>query len=238
MITRKKYEQILISILESKFNIDINNIQIMKSREGIIVTNGIKVYKCLTFLNEQQELISNSLKKSIITEELSLLYSDFLQTNQLITHFYLNLKALSESIKKDRIITIVNFDVFCINNLIIIEMPYLNISDFKYIDKSSIINIIKDFKKICCLSLDFEPKNIKQFDNKLIFIDIGIFFVPFYEDGFKTMCRRAYITLHFFNSCNLKRYLRGAILDDELSFLPDSLLHKDQFNSFYKEINR
>jgi len=49
-------------------------------------------------------------------------------------------------------------------------MPYLNISDFEYLDENSIISIIKDFKKISWLSLDFEPKNIKQFDNKRIVI--------------------------------------------------------------------
>ena len=69
----------------------------------------------------------------------------------------------------------------------------------------------------------------------MIFIDIGFFFVPFYEEGFKIMCKRAYISLHFLNSGALKDYLRKAITEKDLSFLPNKINHQKQFEIFYKE---
>ena len=233
MITRKKYEIIFKSLLESKFSVNINNIKKIESREGIIFTDEINVYKCLTFLNEQQELLS--LNNIFLNDELVDLHHNFLKGNQLIVHFYLILKALSEDIKKNNPQTIINFDLFYIKNLIIIKMPFLNLLDFDNKKDDRIIKILKDFKNIGWLSLDFEPKNIKNANGNLIFIDIGIFFVPFYDEGYKIMCKRGYITYIFGNSINLKSYLRKAISKKDLSFLPNKEYHEQKFKKFYME---
>ncbi len=238
MIKRENYKNKFISILQSKFNVNVTLVKELESKEGIIVTDGNKVYKCLTLLNEQQDLISHFLNTNILSEELTDLHKSFLDTNQLIVHFFLNLKALSESIKRNKIKTVVNFEVFLIDKLIIIEMPFIEFSDFNSVNNKSIIAILQDLKKIAWLSLDFEPKNVKQLNGKLIFLDIGLFFVPFYEDGFITMCKRAYITSHFFNSNNLKTYLRKAITEIDFSFLPDNINHQKQFITFYREANK
>jgi hypothetical protein len=236
MIKRENYNDIFISILQTKFNVNLQQIKHIESKEGIIITDGNKVFKCLTLLNEQQDLIIHSLNTNAITKELIHLHKSFIETNQLIVHFFLNLKALSEAIKNNKIKTIINFEVFLINDLIIIVMPFVNITNFYDFDNKSIIAILKDFKKINWLSLDFEPKNIKQTNKNLIFIDIGFFFVPFYEEGFKTMCKRAYMSLHFLNSSALKDYLRKAITEKDLSFLPNKIIHQKQFEIFYREV--
>jgi len=238
MIRRENFKNKFISILQSKFNVDLQVISELDSKEGIIVTDGRKVYKCLTLLNEQQELITHSLNMNILSKELKDLHNSFLETNQLIVHFFLNLKALSEVIKKNQIETIINFEVFLINKFIIIVMPFVNISEFNCANNKSMIAILRDFKKISWLSLDFEPKNVKKNNDSLIFLDIGFFFVPFFEKGFETMCKRAYITSHFFNSNNLKTYLRKAITEIDLSFLPNNTDHQEKFNIFYGEVNK
>jgi len=130
MIRRENYKNKFIPILQSKFNVDLQVIKEIESKEGIIVTDGNKVYKCLTLLNEQQELISHSLNTNILSEELTDLHKSFLETNQLIVHFFLNLKALSEDIKKHKIKTVINFEVFLIDKFIIIVMPFANVSEF------------------------------------------------------------------------------------------------------------
>ncbi len=238
MIRRENYKNKFIPILQSKFNVDLQIIEEIESKEGIIVTDGNKVYKCLTLLNEQQELISHSLNTNILSEELTNLHKNFLETNQLIVHFFLNLKALSEDIKKHKIKTVINFEVFLIDKFIIIVMPFVNVSEFNNANNQSIISILRDFKKIAWLSLDFEPKNVKQLNDSLIFLDIGFFFVPFYKKGFEIMCKRAYITSRFFNSDNLKTYLRKAITEINFSFLPNNENHQEQFNTFYQEANK
>jgi len=238
MIKRENYKNKFISILQSKFNVDLQAIKEIESKEGIILTDGTKVYKCLTLLNEQQELISHSLNTNILSKKLKDLHKSFLETNQLIVHFFLNLQALSEAIKKEEIRTIIGFEVFLIDKFIIIVMPFVNVSEFADAKNKSVIAILRDFKKISWLSLDFEPKNVKKNNNNLIFLDIGFFFVPFYEKGFETMCKRAYITLHFSNSNNLKTYLRKAITEIDFSFLPNDINHQEQFNIFYREANK
>ena len=52
------------------------------------------------------------------------------------------------------------------------------------------------------------------------------------------MCKRAYITSRFFNSDNLKTYLRKAITEINFSFLPNNENHQEQFNTFYQEANK
>ena len=211
----------------------------MDSKEGLLFTDGKSVFKCLTLFNEQIDMMNYSIEKNeLLSPTLKLIHQSFIDTEQYILHNFFMLKSLSESIKINKIERIAPFDVFKVHNFIILKMPYIDFFDYNGGHENEMIQLMKDLKKIGWIATDIVPKNLKliKSSNKLIVLDIGYFFIPYYEDLFKTMCRRAYICMKFANEPNFKTLIRAANTDDEFSFLDDSAEHLSQFQSFYDKV--
>lgn len=238
---RLYYESDLRIIISDKFNIDIDSLYKLDSCEGVLLTNENVVFKCLTFLNEQNDLIRYSIENNgFLSPNLRKLHESFIDTQQNILHNYFMLKALSESIKSRKVERIIDFEVFHIKNYIILKMPFIRFSDYTGKYEDEMIELMKELKLIGWVCTDICPKNLKILDEsgKIMLIDIGFFFSPYYNDLFKTMCRRAFVSINFANSPQLKSLLRNANTDKELSFLSDDNDYINKYNKFYRKIGR
>jgi hypothetical protein len=236
---RLNYENDLKKIISDEFNIDIDSLYKLDSCEGVLLTNNTVVFKCLTFYNEQNDLIQYSIKNnSLLSPNLKTLHKSFIDTQQSILHNYFKLKALSESIKNHEVERIIDFEVFHLKNYIILKMPFVTFSDYTGEYEDEMIELMKELKHIGWVCTDICPKNLKILDEsgKILLIDIGFFFSPYYNDLFKTMCRRAFVSIYFVNSPQLKSLLRNANTDKELSFLSDDNDYINKYNKFYRKI--
>ena len=103
-------ENILKEIINKKFEINADEIESIASKEGLILKDNETIFKCLTIFSEQTQMIRIILnKKEEISSQLIHLHRDFINTNQYILHQFLKLKALSESIKKNKPKRIISF---------------------------------------------------------------------------------------------------------------------------------
>jgi len=235
---RATYRKELKEFLHNNFEVDESDLTSITSKEGIILTDGSHVFKAITFLKERDKflkkyLISINSKSERIKTHISLI-----DTKQTILHTYFQLKALSSSVKKYEPTKMLDFDVFLSKNLVIIKTPYVDISRYTGHREDEIITLLKELKEMGWICFDLSPKNLKltKSDNNLLLIDIGYFYIPYYEKLYKTMCRRAFISMKFACDPNVKHFLRGANKDESFSYLKDKDKYKDEFDSFYKKV--
>lgn len=212
----------------------------LESREGLILKNEDTIFKCLTLFNEQVKLINLGLKYvKNISPFLFKTHKNFIDSNQYVVHNFLQLKALSNDIKKYKPTYIINFEVHLFENIIIIEMPYIKNKAYYGGYSKKIIQLLREFKEMGWIATDLRPSNIKIIDDSnqnLIFLDIGYFFIPYYEELFKTMCRRAYLSMKFAKDPKIKNFLRYAINNKSFDYLSDSETHNKHFHKFYEKI--
>ncbi|MBD3216053.1 MAG: hypothetical protein GF311_25800 [Candidatus Lokiarchaeota archaeon] len=226
-------------LVGNTFKINEDSLFDIQSREGIILANKEYVFKCFTLFNEQIELMKHSLKSKLLPHNLFVLHKKFIDTNQYIIHNYLKLKALSEAIKNKKIETVLSFEVYLIDNLIIAKMPYMDFKPYKGSKKRDMVLLLKKFLELGWIPTDLKPSNIKikkDGESHLIFTDIGYFFVPYYEELFKTACRRAFISVFFATTDNLNNYLREATHSRHFNYLENPKKQKQVFDKFYKKI--
>ena len=237
---RYKYDDDIKRIIVDNFSIDEKALFFLDSREGIILTDGKTVFKCLTLFNEHIDLLKFSLSdKNIFSPQLTSIHESFIETGQYVLHNYFVLESFAEAIRLGGSDRIMNFEVFKFDNYILLKMPYIEFMDYNGGHEEEVVHLVQDLKRIGWVSTDMSPKNLKiqKKDHPLIIlIDIGYFFVPYYENLFNTMCRRAYISMKFASEPNIKELLRKANSDSKFSFLEDSETHFRQFQDFQRKI--
>ena len=237
---RLKYEDELKTIISDYFSIDISSLNKMDSCEGILFTNNNVVFKCLTLFNEQNDLINYSIKhNNLLSSKIKDLHNSFNHTEQDILHHFFILKALSESKKTKKTKRIIDFDVFYIKKYIILKMPFVVVSNYEGGYEDEMVELMKELKSIGWVCTDITPKNLKILDKskQILLIDIGFFFSPYYNELFQAMCRRAFISIHFADSPELKILLRNANTDVTFSFLDNKTEYLNEFNNFYNKIS-
>jgi len=237
---RSKYVDDIKRIIVDNFAIDEKTLFPIDSREGIILTDGKTVFKCLTLFNEHIDLLKSSLSdKNIFSPQLTSIHESFIETRQYVLHNYFILESFAEAIRIGESNRIINFDVFKFDNYILLKMPYIEFTNYNGSHEEEIVHLIQDLKRIGWISTDMAPKNLKMKKKnhpQIILLDIGYFFVPYYQDLFNIMCRRAYICMNFASEPNIKELLRKANSDLNFSFLDDSETHFKQFQDFYRKI--
>lgn len=240
MESRNKYVDDIKRIIIDHFSINENSLFFLDSSEGIILTDGKTVFKCLTLFNEHIDLLNSSLSKmNIFSPQLTLIHENFIETRQYVLHNYFILKSFAEAIRLGVTNRIMNFDVFEFENYILLKMPFIEFTDYNGRHEEEMVHLIQDLKRIGWISTDIAPKNLKMQKKdypQIILLDIGYFFVPYYEELFNTMCRRAYICMKFACEPNIKELLRKANSDLNFRFLDDSETHFNQFQAFYHKI--
>ena len=237
---RSKYVDDIKRIIVDNFTIDDKYLFFLDSREGIILTDGKTVFKCLTLFNEHIDLLISSLSdKNIFSPQLTSIHESFIETRQYVLHNYFILESFAEAIRIGGSNRIINFEVFKFDNYILLKMPYIEFTDYNGSHEEEMIHLIQDLKRIGWISTDMVPRNLKMQKKdhpQIILLDIGYFFVPYYEELFNTMCRRAYISMKFASEPNIKELLRKANSDLNFSFLDHSETHFKQFQAFYSKI--
>jgi len=235
---RKKYKNELKEFLHDNFEVNKSDLSPIHSKEGIILTDGSHVFKAITFLKERDKLLKNYLNSINSKTERIETHLSLIDTKQTILHTYFQLKALSSSVKKYEPTKMLDFDVFLSENLVIIKTPYVDISRYKGNHEDEIITLLKELKEMRWICIDLSPKNLKltQSNNNLLLIDIGYFYIPYYEKLFKTMCRRAFISMKFACNPNVKHFLREANKDKSFSYLKDGDKYTEEFDNFYKGV--
>ena len=239
MECRYKYVDDIKRIIIDNFTFDEKSLFFLDSREGIILTDGQTVFKCLTLFNEHIELLKSSLSdKNVFSPQLKSIHESFIETGQYFLHNYFVLKSFAGAIRLGGSNRIMNFEVFKFDDYILLKMPYIEFTDYNGSYEEEIVHLIQDLKRIGWISTDMTPKNLKMQKTppRIILLDIGYFFVPYYEELFNTMCRRAYVIMNFANEPNVKELLRKANTDLNFSFLDDSETHFKQFQDFYRKI--
>jgi len=235
---RKKYNNELKEFLHDNFEVNKSDLSPIHSKEGIILTDGSYVFKAITFLKERDRLLKNYLNSINPKSERIETHLSLIDTKQTILHTYFQLKALSSSVKKYEPTKMLDFDVFLSENLVIIKTPYVEISRYTGNHEGEIITLLKELKEMRWICFDFKPKNLKltRSTNNLLLIDIGYFYVPYSENLFKTMSRRAFISMKFACDPNVKHFLREANKDESFSYFKDRYKYKDEFDDFYKRV--
>jgi len=237
---RSKYVDDIKRIIVDNFSIDEKSLFFLDSREGIILTDGKTVFKCLTLFNEHNDLLNSSLSdQNIFSPQLTSIHESFIETRQYISHNYFILESFAEAIRVGGSNRIMNFEVFKFDNYILLKMPYIEFTDYNGSHEEEMVHLIQDLKRIGWISTDMAPKNLKMQKKdhpQIILLDIGYFFVPYYEELFNTMCRRAYISMKFASESNIKELLRKANSDLNFSFLDNSEPHFKQFQDFHRKI--
>lgn len=237
---RSKYIDDIKRIIGDNFFIDEKSLFFLDSREGIILTNGKTVFKCLTLFNEHVDLLKSSLSnKTILSPQLTSIHESFIETRQYILHNYFILESFAEAIRLGGSNRIMNFEVLKFDTYILLTMPYIEFTNYNGNHEEEMIHLIQDLKRIGWISTDMAPKNLKMQQTdppQIILLDIGYFFVPYYEELFNTMCRRAYISMKFASEPNIKELLRKANSNSNFSFLDNSDTHLKQFQAFYRKI--
>ncbi len=236
---RDKYKERFENFIVEKFDLSLDDVWSIPSREGLVLTDGVHVFKCLTFLNEQSFLIELGLDAGGLSPELDKVHEGLLETRQSIFHSFFILKGLSESIGKYHPLRIISFDVYLSDDLIILRMPFVNISDYPGGYENEMVCMLRELKDMGWISVDMDPKNIKVVEGdppRLLLLDIGYFYVPAYEELFDTMCRRAYVTLNFAGRSDIRSLLRKVNVDPTFSYLDDSEYHRHEFSRFYAAV--
>ncbi|SMM98512.1 hypothetical protein SPONN_2732 [uncultured Candidatus Thioglobus sp.] len=111
---------------------------------------------------------------------------------------YWSLLSLSETINAlNGIHVLPKFTVSFANNFVFIFYPYeetVNFIDSNKVTINEFISLMQQFKKICWVSWDLQPKNFRVTSKgKIIIIDIGRSFIPHSNYLFGSMCRRAFV---------------------------------------------
>ncbi|TET89634.1 MAG: hypothetical protein E3J35_09500 [Methanomassiliicoccales archaeon] len=227
-------------IVSTYLKVEKDTLDPIVSGEGIILKNGDKVYKCLTLFNEQTEMMKMALRSEIeISADLLSLHSSFLERDLHILHNYLRLKSLSESMKRSTPERIVDFDVFMADGYVFLVMPYVETTSYLGGLEDEIVSLLREFKSLQWITTDLTPKNIRlrrEEPHRIIFIDIGYFFVPFYDELFETTCRRAYVCMNYATDPIVKDLLRSVNQDDGFRDFPNSEDHQESFAEFLTKV--
>jgi hypothetical protein len=229
----------LKNIISKSFDLEKETLHAFECGEGVILKSRDAVFKCLTLFNEQNEMIRRTLDSDMnISPNLLSLHGSFIDRDLHILHNFLRLKSLSGAMKRRKPARIVDFDVFMVEEYIVLKMPYLETTDYKGGLEDEMVYLLRDFKELGWISTDLTPKNIKvlQSDSqRIIFIDIGYFFVPYFEELFETTCRRAYVCLNFATDPKVKDLLRSVNQDTEFRGLQNPEEHQKSFTKFFKK---
>ncbi len=165
---------------------------------------------------------------------------------------YWKLLALADSIARNKSLNrFFNFTTYILDKEKIIVIKYRYSRTIAFLESPQIeireyISLLKEFKKINWVLADFQPKNIRIAENKVLIVsDIGHSFYPFSEHLFKSMCRRAFVTYKLQNKLSnyndFKKYLSPVNTTNDFSlmaefgFNPDNL--KQEFEVFYHKVD-
>jgi len=162
---------------------------------------------------------------------------------------YWTLLSLSETIKKNNIITAIpKFAVLKFKNIVLIKYKFektLEFTEKTQISINKFINLLKQFRKLDWTLSDFQPKNIRLTENEdLVIIDIGKSFIPTSNYLFQSMCRRAFVTYKLqtklSNSNEFKKYLSKVNEFADFSLMKNinfsEKILNEEYNNFHENV--
>ncbi len=239
---RSRYESEIRELISQNFDLDAELLRTLPSKEGVILTDGSVVFKCLTLLNEHIDLLRFALRENPqVSPRLASIHRNFIETDQYILHNFLRLESLAEAIRKQKPKRIISLQAFRLQDYIVLKMPYVEVSNYEGGYEEEMISLMRELKEIRWVSTDMNPDNVKMQETAtgpgILLLDMGYFYVPFYEKLFQTMCRRAYVSMNFATGPNIKILLRSANKDTEFTFLEDSERHRKSFGEFFRKID-
>ncbi len=87
---RSRYESEIRELISQNFDLDAELFRTLPSKEGVILTDGSVVFKCLTLLNEHIDLLRFALRENQqVSPGLASIHKNFIETNQYILHNFL-----------------------------------------------------------------------------------------------------------------------------------------------------
>lgn len=78
------------------------------------------------------------------------------------------------------------------------------------------LDLIRECKNAGIVLTNIRPENILVTDDSLAYVDLGHSVEPFTQDGYREMCKRAYLVFKWYFRSDLELLLRRALNDDSL----------------------